>query len=363
MQSDKLNFDQPGSARYTHVPWDYKPERASGLAAGLQTQQFTETGQEAETVSSVGRTVRPKFDGLDLYINTAITKVFHRTDTTNQSDRTPSSNARYHETSSHHENRSFSTQSYLDDICCVCRQKYSWEDERIFTKCCDMAIGAQCKDQHIAKSGECWNCHEKELQSEAASETEFWVSHDPRYFVKETKNLPLCAVRLSKTDAGRQSETSLPKPFAETSKSANDINASEFNTTQSSQPLFVGRSKEDCEREATNYALKGNGQVTLYNESLNGCFAGTNTTAPTKHVSSYNGSMSAQSESSEDYQQDSEGSIDESRKSKEAMQYLLRATEHLEEVCDEYGDQVSDEDRNQILDGILKVLGGKLLFQ
>lgn len=189
------------------------------------------------------------------------------------------------------------------------------------------------------------------------------MSHDPRYFVKETTNLPLYAARLSKTDAGRQSETSLPKPFAETSKSANEINASEFNTTQSSQPLFVGRTKEECEREATSYALKGNGQITLYNESLNGCFAGTRTTAPTTHVSSYNGSMSAQSESSEDYEQDSEGSIDESRKSKEAMQYLLGATEHLEEVCDEYGDQVSDEDRNQILDGILKVLGGKLLFQ
>lgn len=65
MQSDKLNLGQLGFARYRHVPWDYKPERASGLVAGLQTQQLTETGREAETVSSVGRTVHPNFDGLD----------------------------------------------------------------------------------------------------------------------------------------------------------------------------------------------------------------------------------------------------------------------------------------------------------
>ncbi|CAF9911931.1 MAG: hypothetical protein ALECFALPRED_007770 [Alectoria fallacina] len=269
MQSDKLNLGQLGFARYRHVPWDYKPERASGLVAGLQTQQLTETGREAET-------------------------------------------------------------------------KYSWEDERIFTKCCDIAIGAQCKDQHIAKSGECWNCHEKELQSKAASEAEFWVSHDPRDFVKETTDLPLYAARLSNTDAERQPQTSLPKPSAEIPEST---------------------TKEECEREATNFTLNGNGQITSYNESLNGCFAETNTTAPTKHVSSYNRSMSAQSEFLEDYQEDFEVQIDESHKSQEAMQYLLGATEHLEKFCDEYGDQVSEEDKNLIRDSILKVLGGCKSFQ
>ena len=69
--------------------------------------------------------------------------------------------------------------------------------------------------------------------------------------------------------------------------------------------------------------------------------------------------MSAQSEFLEDYQEDFEVHIDESHKSQEAMQYLLGATEHLEKFCDEYGDQVSEEDKNLIRDSILKVLGGK----
>ena len=45
MQSDKPNFGQPGSTIYKQ---GYKPTRASGLSAGLQTPQIT--GSEGETI-------------------------------------------------------------------------------------------------------------------------------------------------------------------------------------------------------------------------------------------------------------------------------------------------------------------------
>lgn len=369
MQSGKPNFGQPGSTRHKHVPWDYKPTRASGLSAALQTQHATETGREAKTASSNGPPGHPNPDRFisSISLNTAIAKGSGRAATTDQIIRTPSS---YQQAGSCHEKRSISTLLDSDEICCVCRKVYSWEDEKIFTKCCDMAIGSQCKDQHIALYGKCYNCDEEELQSEAVSEAETWVSYNPGEFDKETPDLSLYAAHLSGTDPGRShARESLPQLFAGTSALTKQtppqkgMSSSNTNTTRSSQPLFVGRTKEECDREAINYTWNGNSQSISYDKAITKCSAETKTTPSANHVTTYNRSVYAQSESSEDYQQGSECSVHESCTSQEAREYLLGAMEHLVKVFELYGDQVIGEDKDQTVDGILKLLNSKSLLR
>ena len=350
------------------MPWDYKPTRASGLSAALQTQHAIELGREAKTVSSNGASGHPNPDRfISTSPNTAIAKASGRAATINQMIRTPSS---YQQASSCHKNNFVGTLLDSEEICCVCQTMYTWEDEKIFTKCCDMAIGSQCKDQHIAQYGKCYNCDEEELQSEEASEAENCVSYDPGEFNKETPDIALHAAHLSGTDPGRHHAwASLPQLFAGTSNptentpSQNGINPSIVNTTRSSQPLFIGTTEEECDREAINRTWNGNSQNTSYNEVINERSAETKTTPSVNHVATYNRSLYAQSESSEDYQQGSEDFVHESCTSQEAREYLLGAMEHLVKVFEVYGDQVIGEDKDQTVDGILKLLESKSLFR
>ena len=64
-----------------------------------------------------------------------------------------------------------------------------------------MAIGSQCKAQHIAEYGECWNCGKEEFPSEAGSEAGFWAPHDPKDYEGEQPAFP------STDDAGRNPAT------------------------------------------------------------------------------------------------------------------------------------------------------------
>ena len=70
---------------------------------------------------------------------------------------------------------------------------YSWEDQRVFTRCCETAIGSHCKAQHIADCGACWNCGKEEIQSEAASAVGCWPPYDPKDFAEEKLSSPLYA--------------------------------------------------------------------------------------------------------------------------------------------------------------------------
>lgn len=341
------------------MPWDYKPTRASGLSAALQTQKLTRNGGEATTVTSNGPLGHPNLDRLiGVISDTAITKISDHAATIDPINRTPSS---HKQARSYPENRSISALPNSDEICSVCRNVYSWEDEKIFTKCCDMAIGSQCKDRHIATFRKCCICGEGEGQSKIASEAETWVSFDPGEFDKETPDVPLYAASLSGTDPGRrQAQASLP-PTGPT-PSQNDINSSMVNTTPSSQPLFVGRTREEYDRQAIHYTWNRNSQSTSSNEVINECSAETSTTPPAKYVPTYDRCVSDRSKSSH-CQHDPEGSISESRTSQEAKEYLLGAAEHFMKVFDLYGDQLIGEDKGQTVDGILKLFESKSLVR
>ena len=75
------------------------------------------------------------------------------------------------------------TDDSLKEVCCVCLEKYSQEDKKVVTKCCDIVIGSHCHGHHITEFGECWNCGEKEVQniskSQPESQARSWVSHKP----------------------------------------------------------------------------------------------------------------------------------------------------------------------------------------
>ena len=68
---------------------------------------------------------------------------------------------------------------------------YSWEDQRVFTKCCETAIGSYCNTQHISETGDCWNCGKAQVQSGAGSEAGSWRTYHAKDLAEETSTLQL----------------------------------------------------------------------------------------------------------------------------------------------------------------------------
>ena len=137
------------------------------------------------------------------------------------------------------------------------------------TKCCEIAIGSYCKAQHIAEFGECWNCGEEEVQSEAVSQAETWVSYDPKDFETEAPPLPLYVAFLPSNDAGREPATTkvdagsvLPSGSTIGGRGSNtpSSNTRESKASRTIRPLFVGRTEERCDREAGMHQSR-NGKV------------------------------------------------------------------------------------------------------
>ena len=266
----------------------------------------------------------------------------------------------------------------------------------VITKCCGIAIGSQCKAQHIAKFGECWNCGEEVVQREPASEAESkiswsapdaesWVSHDLKDSVKKDPPLPTYASRLPANDADRQSATATVKggsilPSGSTMGGSNTLSTSnvrESERPQTIQPLF-GRLTEDQRirepamyqpqsaresstdvRAAPQYSLNLMDGHTKNNGSVGKRFDEVIALRSIQRNFTYDGSESAVSDVSPNEQQHLRDLNKEEHKRQDAKEYVIGATKHLVEMCNAYGDEIDEADKDEVMNEILEAVGGK----
>lgn len=251
IQSDKPNFGQPGSAMYNHVPWYYKPMRASWLPAAFQTRRLIESWREAKTVSSNRRSGRPNFDEfMNTSNNTAMAKVSNCAATIDQKQRTSSSDARSQQAGSYPENQCVSIQQSSDEVC----------------------------DRQAAV-------------------------YQPQSAKKRSTN----------------------------------VRGAQF-----SPSLIDGNIKNNDHINAGINKAKAAPQY------------------PQEFL--YDGSESATSESSQDDQQHLYELTQKNEKRQEAKQYMIEAIEHLVEMCNAYGDEIDEADKNEIMNEILEAIGGTRLI-
>lgn len=350
MQSDKLKFGQPGITREKKAPRDYICNGASGLSAGLQDQQLT--GSESENVTKTVSSPKCGQTSVRFIRRIAI-----------------------------------DADNVFESVCCVCLEIFSGEDQKVLTKCCKEAIGSYCRSQHIANFGECWNCGEEEAKSEALSDTESWTPYDPKDFVKEAPRLPPYASLLPAYNTGRRLAGAMVKanrlsPSESTTGASNTFSVPDYMKSERSaanQRLFTGLSEEQRGQEAM-YQLQGakegsadkrtvpQASLSLTDGSMKnsarhgssiGDFGDANAT-PNQQVFLYDGSDSANSEFSQDDQQ--HGLTREEQKRQEAKHYVIEATKHLVEMCNLYGDEIDEVDKDEIMDEILEAVGGQSLI-
>ena len=360
MQSDQFNLDRLNKVSIEATRSYHVYNRASGLSASLQNQQSMKSESVAKSASFYHS--NPSLEG----------------------------GLRHTSTDADHS---------LEETCCVCGETFSWEDQKVFTKCCDIAIGSHCRAQQIADTGACWNCGEEDVQSEEISETGAcwnfgeeevqnevnpepgsWVSYDPKIFATRY------AIRIPANDA--RSQLAIRKaqaggilrnvPSIEDSSALNgsDTGGSEP-PCQLTQPLFRGFSKEQCEPELGMYRSRiveqSSGDVESAPQSstqlmdactknygpTDGGFPTANTTPPESQNHSFHGSESAGPELSRNNQQHVHALIPKVQKQKEARQYVIEATKHLVEMCEAYGDEIDEADKDDVVGKILEAVEGR----
>lgn len=374
MHLDKPNFSQPGKTR-KRIAWGENCNRASGLSGRVQVQQSMES--ESENVAKMVSSSKPgqKVDkGVPKNANDG--KVSKPTATVLKTKSAPLFDAKYQQREdSHDENTSTSKRLNSEKACFICSEDYSWEDEKIFTECCNMAMGSRCKAQYIADTGECWNCGMKEVQNEQVHEVEPWVPYDPKDFVNRTKSLSRYAALFPANGAGRQSTKAIMKgdSVLPSGSKLGCFNISSSSHTRASgesaivQPLSMN--KKQCAEEARSSASQpppnpidgGNMKNNARYDAANGGFVQAKVTPPESPIFLYNGSESATSESSRDYQEEFRGLTEEDQKRQDAKQYVMEATKHMVEMCNAYGDDIDETDMDEVMDMFLKAVGGKSL--
>ncbi len=346
MESDQFRLDRLRKASIEASRSHYVNNRASGLSASLQNQQSIKSESVAKSAS------------------------FYHSN--------PSLQGGFRHTSTDADNS-------LEETCCVCGEEYSWEDQKVFTKCCDIAIGSHCRAQQIADTGACWNCGEEEVQSEAVSEPGSWVSYDPKDFATKPPALPRYVTLFPANNARRQLAIrkaqaggilrNVPTIEDSSALSGSDTGGSE--PSQFIQPLFRGLSEEQCAPELEMYRSRTGEQSSGYVKAApqsstqlmdacmkndgptDGGFHKANTTPPESQNHSFHGSESAGSELSWNNQQHIRALIPKIQKQQEAKQYVIEATKHLVEMCEAYGDEIDDADKDDVIDKILRAIEGK----
>lgn len=344
---------ESGDWRKKKGPREYICTRASGLSAP-QNQQLMGSKNVAKTVSS--RRLDQKL---------------------------------WHFTRKHYN----SADNAPQETCCVCTEVYSWEDQMVFTKCCGIAIGAQCNAKHIADWGECWNCGEEAVHSEAASEAETWVSWDLKDCRTQASRLPRYPKHANPNPAknpGRHQPSAMLKagstlPSGSTTESSNTPGTSH---TQDSKPLQAiqshvsGLTENQNAREAAKYQSKSAKQNTKAvrtapesslnlmtgpmknNDIVSGGFDKVDAMSSIEQQDFlYAGSVSADSNPSEDDQQHLPGQNEEERERQEAKQHVIEAIQHLVEMCNAYGEEISEADKDEVINVILEAVGGKSTLQ
>ena len=313
------------------APHEYACGRASGVSAGPQNQQSEKC--ENERTVPLTKTLRER-----------------------QIRRTP-----------------IDANKTAEGICPVCSEEYSWDDQMIFTKCCDTAIGSQCQAEHTAETGECWNCGEEEVQSEAVSETKSWVSYDPKDFKsKAPARLPLYVTLFPSNGSSESPSVSA----AIASNTASGPPSQDLTSSHSKQPLLLNISEEQCAREAVTYQSQnikdsskdvmttpqsslmirdGDMDINSYNSHRE--HFDKSTAAPSESRSSiFNGSESVSSNESQD---GAHSVISNTQERQDAKQYVIEATKHLVEMCNSYGNIIDEEDKDEVIDVFLEAIRGR----
>ena len=255
-------------------------------------------------------------------------------------------------------------------VCCVCHEEYSFEDSMVFTECCDIAIGHHCNAQHIEATGECWNCGEKEVQSETASEVESWVSYDPKDFDRKPGVQSLYAKLGQAARTGHYpATTKLHKNSTIIdSTSTNTSNSQESAQSRPKKTSFLGVNEEQCAREVPMYEsqntkesprdakarpqfspLSMDGDAEMSNtlgRGLDNAMA-----APSDIQSSL--FIRSDAESSDLFQDDDQ------QERQDAKHYVIDATKHLVDMCNSYGNLIDEDDASEVIDEILRAVNGE----
>ncbi|KAL9136284.1 MAG: hypothetical protein Q9175_002515 [Cornicularia normoerica] len=206
------------------------------------------------------------------------------------------------------------------------------------------------------------NCGNGQVQSEAASEPQSWVSYDLKDFQPATEMVKAGEIL----------------PSVSTTGGSNTPSASSTHESQRSRivrHLFIGPTEEQCAREAAMYQSQSakessrNMRDTLhpslnlisehmkYKGSVNGGFDMVKATPPKEQDFLYDGSEFASSKLSQDNQQHLLGLNQKEQKRQEVKEHVIGATQHLVETCNENVDAT-----DEVVDEIPEFLRGKSSF-
>ena len=278
----------------------------------------------------------------------------------------------------------------LQNICCYCRDTYSQHDRMVFTTCCKIAIGSGCNAQHIAEFGKCWNCDEEQASSEAAFVANSQFSHDQNCYTKEqppplsqpVTHHPITHVGSQPTTAiinANGTHSSESAIAGSNSTSVSDMRGSE--RSQFKHPGFIGlheeqspwklalfqhQNPEDSTKKAEATPLSSRNVIAGHTQNSDLAHKGfdkANANNIEEQDFLYNGSDSDCSDFSPDEPQDRQHLHDlaqKENKQQEAKQYVIGAIRHLVEVCNAYGDDIGEADKDEVMDEIIEAVGGKM---
>ena len=79
-----------------------------------------------------------------------------------------------------------SVQLNYEFMCRLCGNAYDSEDQKVFTLCCGVPVGSQCKIDHYEEFGECWECgQDEDMDHDKLSTAPSEVLNYKRHFVEE----------------------------------------------------------------------------------------------------------------------------------------------------------------------------------
>ena len=260
----------------------------------------------------------------------------------------------------------------------------------VFTRCCRIAIGSGCNAQHIAEFGRCWNCDEEQTTSEAAFAAKSQISHDHNRRTKDQPpHLSQSVAHNSINLIGNQPTTAILKANSANSggyatgdsNSTSVSNMRESGQSQFKHPVLLGQDEDQSTWNLALYQCQNAKESTMTAEdtplSLRNLIAGHTQNsglarkgfdkAKANNIEEqeflYNGSESDCSGFSPDELQDQQLLHDlaqKENKQQEAKQYVIGAIRHLLEVCNAYGDDIDEADKDKVIDEITEAVGGKM---
>ena len=260
----------------------------------------------------------------------------------------------------------------------------------VFTRCCKIAIGSGCNAQHIAEFGRCWNCDEDQVTSEAAFVAKSQISHDQNCRAKgQPSSLSQPVAHRPVNHVGNQPTTAIVTAnsthsggsAAGGSSSTIVSNMRGSERSQSKYPVLIGlhedqstgkpalyqrQNAEESTRKAKATPLSSRNLIAGHTQNSGLARKGSDKAKANSIEEQeflYNGSESDCSGLSPDepqYQQHLHDLAHKENKQREAKQYVIGAVRHLLEVCNAYGEDIDEADKDEIIGEITKAVGGKM---